>query len=720
MKRVLSSNNFTFLQKKIMKVVFNKGSFMGGVAGLGNGEGLGQMVRGTLAFGVAAVAGIGAGVHWLVKDKLEHDKGVQFLNGRRYQEAYTCFKYACERCSYSGRYHHNLGLVFEYIPPEQSNQTVYRDLFRAAKFYIISFENGYELGRSAFNRILQIADISHASLNHLGVLFHYGYQASDAGYGIKQNRPEALRLYQLARDRGSAIALNNMGLLYELDRNFLEAARHHQQAIERGYLWAKRHLNNLLNRSDIDSVTCLHIGVMYCDGTGVTRDRVEALKWFQKAHLQGDAGGYSEYNIGLFHENGWGGIPGDFLEAAMCYQRAQVKGCPLAAEALASLQQRANQGTRAYIQAPENLTALAASPHITRKRLKKNFTEVVHSHFRTHPGNFIDVRDPHNFTVLHHAARVGTGPLFKVCARLCFLGADILSLPPGFNTRKLQALQGGVLALTNELHSNTTPVEVIVQRMFGHNGVINHVIMRAALQELYQMSCIQPLMDLAKLACLGLHDIAAAQRDRFSMPNYESDNDDQPRRENMDECRFKIMVDPTSPDLRNMTYVARNAFGAYTHNSNQIYVGCMRDAHLVRGTFCHELCHFITYEVFRNRCNPYFAADVHNQNLFTQICNELLAKRNSLPEVFRNVFSGYQPAEYHAELIVRVAQFLVVNPSDGRAQLQQHTPYLLEYYENTFIPAIREHIKKIEKRALGGWPKEMLEVRIRTRYAFQK
>ena len=75
------------------------------------------------------------------------------------------------------------------------------------------------------------------------------------------------------------------------------------------------------------------LGVMYVRGQGVTRDDVEAVRWYRKAAEQGHAG--AQYLIGLAYYNGAGGVTKDDVEAVKWYRKAAEQGNVLAQTQLA-------------------------------------------------------------------------------------------------------------------------------------------------------------------------------------------------------------------------------------------------------------------------------------------------------------------------------------------------------------------------------------------------
>ncbi len=120
----------------------------------------------------------------------------------------------------------------------------------------------------------------------------------------------AAQLYQQAADKGWAVAMVNLGSLYEdgngVKSDLAAAAKWYLAAAEKG-----------------NPVGQTNLGILYQNGTGVPKDYAKALEWFLKA----DAQNYTSatLNIGQIYENGWS-VPEDFAKAAEFYQKAADGG----------------------------------------------------------------------------------------------------------------------------------------------------------------------------------------------------------------------------------------------------------------------------------------------------------------------------------------------------------------------------------------------------------
>jgi TPR repeat protein len=65
------------------------------------------------------------------------------------------------------------------------------------------------------------------------------------------------------------------------------------------------------------------LGVMYCNGEGVKKDAVQAVSWYRKAAVQGDAG--AQCNLGYMYGNGKG-VKKNAVQAVYWYRKAAVQG----------------------------------------------------------------------------------------------------------------------------------------------------------------------------------------------------------------------------------------------------------------------------------------------------------------------------------------------------------------------------------------------------------
>jgi len=111
------------------------------------------------------------------------------------------------------------------------------------------------------------------------------------GHGLPQSYDDAIRLYQLAADRGLASAQFNLGLLSELGRGVSPdvaiAFKFYLKAAKNGFAPAQ-----------------FNVGNMLANGIGTGQDLFEAMLWFRQAAERGLP--EAQYNVGLAYEQGRG------------------------------------------------------------------------------------------------------------------------------------------------------------------------------------------------------------------------------------------------------------------------------------------------------------------------------------------------------------------------------------------------------------------------------
>jgi hypothetical protein len=241
---------------------------------------------------------------------------------------------------------------------------------------------------------------------------------------------------------------------------------------------------------------------------------------------------------------------------------------------------------------------------------------------------------------------------------------------------------------------------------------------KIALENAYQLPAIKPLMDLAKFAALGQHRLSG----RFSKAEVDTeyDSDDEPPIER--KHRLSITLDPNSDNILYMHVSGKDGFdnigtfGMCSGGRNRLYAGIKRPIADFIGTIIHEICHFVALEVFRNY-EPYNTTV--EKDKFQAIADELSKSKNELPEILQTPFNSecYGPANIHNELIVRVPQIILsrhMNGEDGIAELKARpdTKQLYDYYEQTFLPAVANHVEKLTTRAFHHWNPEVFKPKV--------
>ena len=76
-------------------------------------------------------------------------------------------------------------------------------------------------------------------------------------------------------------------------------------------------------RTGGDARAQYNLGIFHQNGWGVPQNHAEAVKWYRKAAMQGAAS--AQYNLGFMYLNGQG-VPQNYAEAAKWYRKAAEQG----------------------------------------------------------------------------------------------------------------------------------------------------------------------------------------------------------------------------------------------------------------------------------------------------------------------------------------------------------------------------------------------------------
>ncbi|HJZ22527.1 MAG TPA: caspase family protein, partial [Bradyrhizobium sp.] len=149
------------------------------------------------------------------------------------------------------------------------------------------------------------------ALNNIGGLY-------EGGMGVPKNYVEAARWYQKAVDAGEPVAMADLGWLYEtgngVKKDPAEARRLYENAIKGGEPAA---LNNL--------------GLLYMYGKGVRRDYAEARRLFEQGAALGDASAMN--SLAVLYDEG-DGMARDATTARQWFEKAAALGNPEARQNL--------------------------------------------------------------------------------------------------------------------------------------------------------------------------------------------------------------------------------------------------------------------------------------------------------------------------------------------------------------------------------------------------
>ena len=140
-------------------------------------------------------------------------------------------------------------------------------------------------------------------------VMRFVFEAGRVATGQK-NYAEARRLYEQAAAAGYAMAMNNIGGLYEggsgTPVNYVEAARWYQKAVDAG-----------------EPIGMVDLGWQYQTGHGVKKDGAQARQLYETAAKAGEPSAMN--NLGLMYMHG-DGVPRDYNEARRFYEQGAALG----------------------------------------------------------------------------------------------------------------------------------------------------------------------------------------------------------------------------------------------------------------------------------------------------------------------------------------------------------------------------------------------------------
>ena len=190
------------------------------------------------------------------------------------------------------------------------------------------------------------------------------------GWGVTQNYEEAAKWYRLAADQGNKNAIFNLGNFYfrgdGVKKDEAEAARLFLQGHKKGHglsafnlgrcyekgIGVEQNLNNAITcyrfaaLSDVSAAQRTY-GMLFKNGPEPIAKNLEtALKWLRKAVVSGDA--EAHYELGLLYETGEG-VTADKVEACKLFQKALDGGFAKAVEKLNELYGTLSEAERASL-----------------------------------------------------------------------------------------------------------------------------------------------------------------------------------------------------------------------------------------------------------------------------------------------------------------------------------------------------------------------------------
>jgi len=116
------------------------------------------------------------------------------------------------------------------------------------------------------------------------------------------------------------------------------------------------------------------LGLLYQqEGLGITRDYIQARKWFEKANAAGDAGG--KFGLGYLYMIG-GGVPQDYTKARKWFEKAAAAGNAEAMRRLGDFYEHGNGVAKDSAKAQQwYRKAAAAGDQYTRMKLAFDYAD---------------------------------------------------------------------------------------------------------------------------------------------------------------------------------------------------------------------------------------------------------------------------------------------------------------------------------------------------------
>jgi TPR repeat protein len=181
--------------------------------------------------------------------------------------------------------------------------------------------------------------VAEAEKGNADAQAHLGY-CYYQGEGVPKNMGEAVKWWHQAAVQGNAVAQCNLGMCFEngngVRKDKVEAMKWYCRAAEQGNASAQYSLGTCYSdceampkyRKPVDGMfrpvdEIADWGLSMLGMVNVTKDAVEAVKWFRKAAEQGDA--EAQNKLGCCYEDGRG-VTKDLTEAVKWYRKAAEQG----------------------------------------------------------------------------------------------------------------------------------------------------------------------------------------------------------------------------------------------------------------------------------------------------------------------------------------------------------------------------------------------------------
>lgn len=158
--------------------------------------------------------------------------------------------------------------------------------------------------------------------------------------------------------------------------------------------------------------------------------------------------------------------------------------------------------------------------------------------------------------------------------------------------------------------------------------------------------------------------------------------------------------------MENVSLTGENASGSTYSQSKWIFIGAKlsdeANEQQIKGVLAHELCHYILGLVYENQENPYYKHMIKIVEKFNEIVKVIdkwsqtgntEGQDDECNGIISSVFIGYPVQDYHAELIVRVIQILLVFDDDEEKikYLENKYKIIFDFWYENVIPELQNY-----------------------------
>lgn len=429
---------------------------------------------------------------------------------------------------------------------------------------------------------------------------------------------ESTEIIKIFTEEGIRFKQKGIDFLNAIPPDYQEAAACFQKSIDRK-INADIELTSLVSHPHISSDALNAIGKMllnqYQSPCHPLSSINTALMFLRAAYEKKNS--QAAKNLGFIYENGIG-LKKSIQSAMSYYQFAISYGLTEAEDDIKRIMSDQSQSRDNFKLCVRHYSVFKAKQH--------NYT-------------FLNEQNNTGNTILHQCAKL---KLKKDMAKLIYLGADPY-IKNIYGKTPIDLLsyseQGSVDVLQMQLSQLINQLNESIPQTISYRFIVkgaNHISILSTLTQIEKNPLLCPLLKLAKFASLGLHNLA--KREKFSTPDYDSDNDENEKIN--DSMRLSILIDATKPSIENISLQAEQkstpsfkAHGEYSYKINKIFLGNITTQktdynYNTITTFIHELVHLACNELYDNECKPY--------KKMTPLLKKILISLFKQPELIRH------------------------------------------------------------------------------------